>query len=149
MGAVGLLRSPSSSEGSAPEPEEVKLYALLYHAKPEADQSFIDNFAPRAVGKYDSCPIKLLRAVKNGRKQPDCTFEKAQKQQKFRKIADPFYSYKTMLYRFIPYCFVTVFSQIIKASIRDNSTLSALERKPGKIRSFNNADGSYKLYSFD
>lgn len=28
-------------------------------------------------------------------------------------------------------------------------TLSALERKPGKIRSFKNTDGSYKLYSFD
>ncbi len=28
-------------------------------------------------------------------------------------------------------------------------TLSALERKPGKLRSFNNTNGSYKIYSFD
>ncbi|MDR6901641.1 hypothetical protein [Rhizobium miluonense] len=28
-------------------------------------------------------------------------------------------------------------------------TLSALERKPGKLRLFNNTNGSYKIYSFD
>ncbi len=28
-------------------------------------------------------------------------------------------------------------------------TLSVLERKPGKLRSFKNTNGSYKIYSFD
>ncbi|GAC1040746.1 hypothetical protein [Rhizobium sp. No.120] len=28
-------------------------------------------------------------------------------------------------------------------------TLSVLERKPGKLRSFNNTNGNYKIYSFD